>query len=253
MNKTKIEWCDYTLNPVKGLCPMACSYCYARRMYKRYKWDEAIRFDAGIMEQPGAISKPSRIFVGSTMELFGPWVNPQWRDTIIKWAAHWSEHTFIFLTKCPQNLPKEWPDNCWVGVSATDATMAEYAGYHLERIQAKVKFVSFEPLLYEIPGCFADWLAKDGYAGINWLIIGAQTPYNVKTAPKVDWVREIALAATKAHIPIFIKENLRQHLPNRMPFWDVVSWRENGITMAENRLRQEFPEFVPVLRPSEGK
>ncbi len=36
MNHTKIEWCDYTINPVKGLCPMACKdnqdkeYCYAR-------------------------------------------------------------------------------------------------------------------------------------------------------------------------------------------------------------------------------
>lgn len=30
MQKTKIPWADYTINPVKGLCPMACSYCYAR-------------------------------------------------------------------------------------------------------------------------------------------------------------------------------------------------------------------------------
>ena len=45
MNKTKIPWCDYTANPVKGLCPMACSYCYARRLYKRFGWDETVRID----------------------------------------------------------------------------------------------------------------------------------------------------------------------------------------------------------------
>lgn len=28
MNKTKIEWADYTINPVKGLCPMACPVCF---------------------------------------------------------------------------------------------------------------------------------------------------------------------------------------------------------------------------------
>lgn len=28
MNKTKIEWTDITLNPIKGYCPMNCSYCY---------------------------------------------------------------------------------------------------------------------------------------------------------------------------------------------------------------------------------
>ena len=45
MNKTKIEWTDYTINPVKGLCPMACSYCYARAMYKRFRWNPEIRYD----------------------------------------------------------------------------------------------------------------------------------------------------------------------------------------------------------------
>lgn len=30
MNKTKIEWCDSTWNPVTG-CLHNCNYCYARR------------------------------------------------------------------------------------------------------------------------------------------------------------------------------------------------------------------------------
>jgi DNA repair photolyase len=45
MTQTMIEWADYTLNPIKGLCKYACSYCYARKMYKRFKWNEEIRFD----------------------------------------------------------------------------------------------------------------------------------------------------------------------------------------------------------------
>ena len=35
MNKTKIEWCDYTWNPVTG-CKHECEYCYARRIAKRF-------------------------------------------------------------------------------------------------------------------------------------------------------------------------------------------------------------------------
>jgi protein gp37 len=35
MNKTKIEWADYTWNPVTG-CLHGCNYCYARRMAKRF-------------------------------------------------------------------------------------------------------------------------------------------------------------------------------------------------------------------------
>ena len=35
MNKTKIEWCDSTWNPVTG-CKHDCPYCYARRISARY-------------------------------------------------------------------------------------------------------------------------------------------------------------------------------------------------------------------------
>jgi protein gp37 len=36
MNKTKIEWCDSTWNPVTG-CLHECKYCYARRIAERFK------------------------------------------------------------------------------------------------------------------------------------------------------------------------------------------------------------------------
>src|SRR5699024_6675608 len=35
MNKTKIDWCDSTWNPVTG-CLHGCEYCYARRIAKRF-------------------------------------------------------------------------------------------------------------------------------------------------------------------------------------------------------------------------
>ena len=39
MNKTKIDWCDATVNPVMG-CPRGCEYCYARKLNTRFKWVE---------------------------------------------------------------------------------------------------------------------------------------------------------------------------------------------------------------------
>lgn len=35
MNKSKIEWCDYTWNPVTG-CLHGCDYCYAKRIANRF-------------------------------------------------------------------------------------------------------------------------------------------------------------------------------------------------------------------------
>jgi len=48
-------------------------------------------------------------------------------------------------------------------------------------------------------------------AGINWLIIGAQTKPSVY--PKKVWVREITEACDKAGIPVFHKNNLRSIFP----------------------------------------
>jgi len=39
MNKTKIDWCDMTWNPVTG-CLNSCPYCYARKIAKRFCTNE---------------------------------------------------------------------------------------------------------------------------------------------------------------------------------------------------------------------
>lgn len=203
MNKTNIEWCDYTVNPVKGLCPMACSYCYARRMYKRFKWNPNIR--AGWQVIGELPSKPSRIFVGSTIELFGEWVKHEWMREIMQWPARYPQHTFIFLTKQPQNLTKfsPFPENCWVGVSAVNSFKAIEGLEYLDEVEADIKFLSLEPLLDWQPGLIH-------FTGdvINWLIIGQQTPVKLSTMPKPGWVEEIIQSADKANIPVFLKDNL---------------------------------------------
>ena len=213
MPKTKIPWCDYTINPVKGLCPMACPYCYARAMYKRFKWNPEIRLDApSAVEQLKHIPDGSRIFWGSTMELFGDWVKPEWREAIINTTKKLPNHTHIFLTKCPQNLPKEWPDNCWVGISTTGNDCRSGLEDIFAPIHAKVKFVSIEPLI--------DYTPMD-FRWVKWVIIGCQTPVSEKTMCKREWVNEIIEAADKAKIPVFIKP----------PLSDIM-----------NLHRQEFPK-----------
>ena len=239
MQKSRIEWTDYTLNPIKGLCPVDCrdtqgkSYCYARAMYKRFKWDPTIRFDDSCLY--GLPKEPKRIFVGSTMELFGPWVKDSWLEHIFQTCNLYPQHTFIFLTKQPQNFIKwsPFPDNCWVGVSVCDDKMLDVAVDKLEDINAKNKFISFEPLLKRLT------LSLDYafyYSGINWLIIGQQTPVTrFSPSPKIEWVEEIVNVADKAGVPVFLKDNLRSLLPAEAPFV-TNPLRDNGFY-----LRQEFP------------
>lgn len=243
MGKTKIEWCDYTINPVKGLCPMACPYCYARRMYKRFHWNETIQYDNSVFLDIPNRDKPSRIFVGSTMELFGNWVKKDWMSDIMASVYGRPEHTFIFLTKQPYILVKwsPFPDNCHIGISVTGTNniSTQTFGHCLSSIDAKVKFISFEPLL-DLPTWWGTNNLSKSFekAGVNWIIIGQQTPPNKNKQPKLEWIKEIIDASDSMNIPVFLKDNLKPLLPEISPFYNVCDEEP----MATLRLRQEFPK-----------
>jgi protein gp37 len=243
MNKTKIEWCDYTINPIRGLCPMACSYCYARRMYRRFKLNPEIRYiEPGFYcNDIATIKNPSRIFWCSTFELFHDSIPDLWRKDIIQAVRYFQQHTHIFLTKQTQNLPRRFPDNCWVGASATNWDMAFNALWNFQDVNASVKFISFEPLLdwkshRELEG----WFRK---SGISWVILGQQTPTKMSTQPMIEWIREIMEAADTAGVPIFLKNNLKPLL-SKYAYNIGAFWSERAIDhpyFASDKLRQEFP------------
>jgi protein gp37 len=235
MSKTKIEWCDLSINPVKGLCPVACDYCYARRMYRRFKWNPEIRFDWSVANDLPKIKKPSRIFWGSTMELFGKWVDPEWLRLIFEAVKRYSQHTHIFLTKKPENLPQEWPVNCWVGVSAPTQWSFDEAVERLARVHASVKFLSFEPLCDRISIRPTQLIG----AGVNWVILGRETPIRKREYLPWQWFKEVVEAADSAGTPVFLKDNLSSLLPAAEPFYKFI--RPTPGATAKGYLRQEFP------------
>lgn len=220
MSRSKIEWlrnpatgkAGFTLNPVKGLCPMDCRnlqnepYCYARRMYKRFHWNEKIQYSSDCFhELEGGFG--DKYFVGSTMELFGDWVKPAWMEDILSYTRQYPHRTFIFLTKKPENLIKwsPFPKNCWVGTSIIADIGTPL--YYIKQVQATVKFISFEPLLGEIP---SQGLSDSfSIAGINWVIVGQQTPPKKNTIPQPQWIDNITIQCDKANVPVFLKDNLR--------------------------------------------
>ena len=189
------------------------SYCYARRMYARFKWNPKIRYIGrmALFDEMLRIprDKHQRIFIGSTMELFGDWIRPYWMWDIFEVINAFSFFTFIFLTKQPQNLAKwsPFPENVYLGVTVTNQESFDKAIHYLKMVDAKIKFISFEPLLERIT--FEE-------AGISWLIIGQQTPVSRKTEPKIEWIAGIVEAADKASVPVFLKDNLKPLLGDNL-------------------------------------
>jgi len=212
MNRTKIEWTTYTWNPVSG-CLNNCSYCYARKLYRRFRRDFTPKFHPERLEEPYKLKKPSMIFTGSVTDLFGWWVDESWLLKIFKVMDDNLDHVFQVLTKFPQNI-KKFPaayrliralPNLWLGVTVNtqnDMWRVE----ELATIQTVGrKFVSVEPMFSRVT--FQDLIYE-----IDWIIVGAQT--NPLKLPEKSWVKELISEAEKANIPIFLKDNLKPLFKN---------------------------------------
>lgn len=226
MNKTKIDWCDESWNPVVG-CLYGCWYCYAKKLAIRFPKNFPNGFEPTFyperLAEPYYLTNPTEknnksrkewivkrfpnnwlIFACSVSDLFAEWTKPEWRNGVMKAILENPQIIFQLLTKQPQQIDinYKFPDNVWLGVTVTDKNEAKNIDF-LRKLNAKVKFVSFEPLL--------DWIYPD-LRGIDWIIIGKLTgSKKIPLNPK--WVRHLIKVARKAKIPIFVKENVK---------WDEV-------------------------------
>lgn len=212
MRKSNIDWTDYSWDPVRGKCPMKCKlpdgriYCYGHKYYDRFKLNPFLRFDGKELLKPSRREKPSKFFVCSMFELFHPVINDGWRDLIFKEIKLNPHHTFQILTKKPELIDGDLPDNVWLGVTITDAEDLERLVY-LREAKAKVKFISFEPMIFS-SGNLSTRYHRSIIENIDWIIIGRLTQCGKKYDPPAEWVNNIAKYYKKLGIPVFQKKNL---------------------------------------------
>lgn len=205
MNRTKIEYCDYTWNFVTG-CKHFCPYCYARRIARRRGDTFEPKFHPERLDQPLRVKKPSIIFAVDMGDLFGGWVPREWIEAglSVMRKAYW--HTFLLLTKNPKRyLEFQFPRNVWIGTTIDTHKRLQNLKWLLQA-DATIKFISFEPLLEIID---AD------LTGVDWIIIGAQTKPEIQ--PPDGAVEKLLSQADRLNIPVFMKDNLR-FSPKRLEF-----------------------------------
>lgn len=251
MNKTKIEWCDSTWNPVTG-CYHKCPYCYARNMVNRFgerkygksadmeKQDVLELYDPIKDENGKRIAyptgfiptlhryrldeykdKPARtIFVCSMADLFGRWVPDVWIKAVFEACLKAPQHRYLFLTKNPLRysqlnekglLPTQ--ANMWYGTSVPKSDAAFCCSY-----DGFNNFISIEPILGKFS---ADTSISN--KELKWIILGAETGNRKdKVVPKKDWIDGILEVCDRENIPLFMKdsmipivgeENMRREFP----------------------------------------
>lgn len=204
MNKTKIEWTDFTWNPVTG-CTRGCPYCYARRMARRWGDTDFLptfhRDRVNPPKNPASRKKPAKIFVCSMGDLFDPLVPGEWIYSVYLAMCSAPQHTYQLLTKQPGRARGEnFGTNVWFGVTVNRQSQLEDAIYHLSKVEAGVRYISFEPLLEPI------WIPAYASEYLDWLIVGQQTGPGAKSVD-IEHAANIKRWADNYSIPVFIKNN----------------------------------------------
>lgn len=243
MNKTKIDWAEYSWNPISG-CLHGCEYCYARKIATRFGGDFSMAregkfltlyqrqsnpypdkfeptFHKYRLDEPSRKTKGVNIFVCSMADLFGDWVPDEWIKEVFKACEKAPQHRYIFLTKNPSRFRDILPlwqtyhgglQNMWFGTSATDDESFFENGYVLFEgsgycggIEVN-RFMSIEPLLGAIR---KSSLVNIKY--LDWIIVGAETGNRKdKVIPKKEWIMEIKEQCQLVGVPLFMKESLRE-------------------------------------------
>ena len=221
MSATKIEWCDYTINPVVGCskCSPGCDNCYAERFAARMaahpnpkiaakysnavdaqgRWTGTIRcMESDLLGNwwnscVRFMKSGSRIFVGSMTDLFHE--NVRNKDLLHLWELMegWPECNFCVLTKRPERMryfvlvytPAEYHlSNVWLGVTVCNQDEADAKIPHLLQTPAAKRFVSIEPMLGPVD--------LGNFLKTPWMPDRVVKPYSVPVeyidARGVDWV-----------------------------------------------------------------
>lgn len=245
LNKTGIGWTDFTWNCIIG-CSRAsagCDNCYAEAMSLRYgstklPWTRGnakhnIKLRYNRLREPYKIKEPSRIFVNSMSDAFHPQVPDSFIDEMFKVMNDLPQHVFQILTKRPRRAAQfsgPWQGNIWQGTSI-ESQSTLYRMDRLRECPAKIKFISFEPLLEDLGTLNLD--------GIDWVIAGGESGIGHRQM-KHEWARSIRDQCVERSIPFFFKQSA-----NFRPETGTLLKEADGTTTEWRQLPEPLEVFSP--------
>jgi len=207
-----IDWAKWSWNPVTG-CEHGCNYCYARDIADRfYPQKFKPTFHADRLEAPGNMKVPAgadadislrNVFTVSMGDLFGKWVPVEWITSVLDVVEKSPQWNFLFLTKNPKRYSQfSFPKNAWVGTTVDCQSRVAAAERAFENVDAKVKWLSVEPMLTPLKFSRLDLF--------RWLVIGGAS-HSAKTPEwrvPADWWAPLHAEARALGLRVYHKTNL---------------------------------------------
>lgn len=263
-DKTGIEWCDATWNPIRGCSRVSegCRYCYAELIAARFSkpgnpyfgiagfkngqphWTGDIQVVHDKMDQPIRWKRPRIIFVNSMSDLFHENVGS---DTIFEifdiMANKAPHHYYIVLTKRPQRAVAldmegmlDWQPNIWMGVSVED-TKTVHRLDDLELCKAQVKILSAEPLLEPFDHMMPPYLKW-----LDWVIVGGESGAKARPMKEI-WAYTMGMRCIEHHVPFFFKQMGGRGGKNK---GSNLLYKQDGTPF-----EQQFPKGCEIHNPKE--
>lgn len=241
---SKIQWTEATWNPWHGCHKVSpgCRFCYMFRDKQKYGQDpDVVVRSKTTFKNPLKWEDPKVIFTCSWSDWFIKEAD-LWRDDAYKIIKQTPWHTYQILTKRIARLmdhrnnllPEDWGDgydNVWLGVSMEgDYHAAKDRLIYLKDVPAKVKFISYEPLIKSV---YDRFMIDD----IDWIIIGGESgndngEYRYRKC-SLEWIEQI-IRSYREFSPktkIFVKQ-LGTHLAKELKLkdrhgGDIDEWPEH--------------------------
>jgi protein gp37 len=210
-NNSSIEWTEATWNPITGCSKISpgCLNCYAERMTRRlkaigqpnYRNGFALTAHEHALDIPGKWKSHRLIFVNSMSDLFHEAAPDGFILKVFATMQRVNWHTYQILTKRSNRLKQlnvsiPWENNMWMGVSVENKNYT-FRIDHLRQTNARIKFLSIEPMLGPIGDLDLE--------GIDWVIVGGESGPRARPI-KESWVTEVRDQCLKWNVPFFFKQ-----------------------------------------------
>lgn len=236
MNKTLINYLDYTWNPIQTTLKGAqgqgyhctkvnsgCANCWAEGINNRfgnklpYTKNQNIQFEIkqSEMSQLKELKKPSKIGVQFMSDLFHESVPDSQVLQVLSTINTHPQHTFLVLTKRAWKLKRfnaHYPPNLWLGCSASTQRDLVTVAKDLQECDARIKWLSLEPLLgpLNLLDVLRGHVKKQGndefyIPAIDWVVVGCESGPKRREC-RFDWVRDIAVDCSRTKIPLWVKQ-----------------------------------------------
>jgi protein gp37 len=236
MAQSSIEWTEMTWNPTTGCDKISagCKFCYAEVMTRRLQAMGIEKYKDGfqIKEHPDQLNipytwkHPKVVFVNSMSDLFHKDISLEFIQRVFRVMNDNPNHVFQVLTKRADRLFEihrelRWTHNIWMGVSVENEKVSGRINY-LRNINARVKFLSCEPLIGPLKRLNLD--------NIDWVIVGGESGHKPRPM-KTEWVLDIQEQCEDAEVAFFFKQ------------WGGRNKKANGRVL-NGRTYDEMPEHI---------